>query len=114
MIVYQYEKGYLQSTPLSSRAVNAKRGLFTRARGVLDVTATLSVLTARPAQITRVLSRAKALPPPSPFDAVVLSNGKHEVELSFEELREAWEFVQRLEEAEARLSFNAKLKPSAE
>lgn len=110
MIVLDYHKGYLASTPLSDRPVNARRGVLpSSANRALD---RLTLEHARLAQRMMLTRSKKALPAPVPFEQVWLSNGKHEVCFTFEELKEVWEFASRKEEARLRKEYNESLEVS--
>lgn len=112
MIVLTYEKGYLQSVPLSDRPVNAKRGVLPTgfSRGLDRIT----LEHARPNQRMMLTRSKKALPRAVPFEQIWLSNGRHEVCFSFEELREVWEFASRKREQELRDSYNQELESSGQ
>lgn len=112
MIVLAYVKGYLASVPLSDRPINARRGVVPTPTS--GNSGRLNLENASERQLKLIRRTGKALPEPVPFEQIWLSNGKHEVSLSFEELKEAWEFASRKREGELRIVYNVALESTTE
>ena len=113
MIVFKFEKGFLASQPLSDRPISGKRGVLASVRGtsILD---SASISTMPPHRLTLLMREREEFPPPAPYVVITVSNGRHEIQLTSEEVQEIYDFTLRKEEARLREEFNAARKAKSE